>query len=131
VLVRFTNQQNHFLESVTVCSTGSYWNIPIFVTSGQTKTTLHEDIDTNLGASRQQLAEYVSETYVFVTWVARKNAAHISCSEYFSTSLTGIEIIKQDRQRTHNVTLRRITATIVAVEKQITYSEYVFVALGI
>jgi len=114
-----------------VCSAGGYCNIPIFVTSGQTKNTLHEDINTNLGASRQQLAEYVSETHVFVTCVARKNAAHTSCSEHFSTSLTGIEIIKQDRQRTYNVRLRCITATIVAVKKVITYSECVFVALGI
>jgi len=29
-----------------------------------------------------------------------------------------ISITKQDRQRTYNVTLRRILATIVAVEKQ-------------
>ena len=114
-----------------MCSAGGYCNIPIFVTSGQTKNTLHEDIDTNLGASRQHLAQYVSETYMFVTRVARKYAEHTSCSEHFSTSLTGIEIIKQDRQRTYNVTLRCITATIVVVEKLITYSECVFVALGI
>jgi hypothetical protein len=68
---------------------------------------------------------------MFVTRVARKNLAHISCSEHFSTSLTGFEIIKPDRQRTYNVTLRRISAAVVEVEKEITYSEFVFVAFGI
>ena len=40
---------------------------------------------------------------------------------------------KQDRQCTYNVTVRRVRVTIVAVEKSVsvTYSERVFVALGI
>jgi len=42
-------------------------------------------------------------------------------------------IIKQDRQRTENVTLRRVLTAIVAVSKAInvTYSECALVALGI
>jgi len=41
-------------------------------------------------------------------------------------------VTNQDRQTTHDVTLRRVRATTVAVEKQIsvTYSECVFAALG-
>jgi len=34
-----------------------------------------------------------------------------------------------DRHYTHNVTVRHVRVTIVAVEKRITYSECVFVAL--
>jgi len=43
------------------------------------------------------------------------------------------EISKQERQRTYNVTLKRVRATIIAVEKaaSITCSYCVFVAFGI
>jgi hypothetical protein len=47
--------------------TGVYGNITIFVTSGKTKGTVHEDKDMSRHASRKQLAEYVSETNVVFT----------------------------------------------------------------
>ena len=47
-------------------------------------------------------------------------------------SMNVISIAQQDRQCTYNVTLRRVRATIIVVEKQcVTYSECVSVALGI
>ena len=47
-------------------------------------------------------------------------------------SMNVISIVQQDRQCTYNVTLRRVRATIIVVEKQcVTYSECVSVALGI
>jgi hypothetical protein len=44
-----------------------------------------------------------------------------------------VNTTKQDRQCTYNITLRRIRATIVTVKKAvtITYSECVYVVLGI
>ena len=57
----------------------------------------------------------------------------LHCNNIFR--ITPRKYSKQDRQCTYYITLRHICATTVAVEKQktisITYSECVFVALGI
>ena len=68
----------------------------------------------------------------------REKGSHIFkwvCNRYLNGFVTQNvrDRFKQDRQRTNNVTLWHVHKTIVAVEKaiSITYSEYVFVALGI
>jgi hypothetical protein len=56
---------------------------------------------------------------------------HIIFNNFLSASRAVMRMWEQDRQCTNNVTLRRVLAAIVAMEKQsvLTYSECMFVDL--